>query len=270
MSPGSLTHSLRIEPAGTRTLWADRAGPWLVALAHYPAGNGLRWHAHEHASFHLTVRGASRERYWKVDRGKLSGTAQYYAPGVGHETEFGPGGAVVLHAVSDASATAGADVLAEPDPRPMLAALRALSAGDAPSLLEIESACAELSASLVGGARSEGATPAWALRVRQRLFEAPGDLPTLGELALEAGVHPAHLARTFRERFGRTVGSFARVRRLQIAADALVTTDTPIAAVALDAGFCDQSHFGRAFASHYGTTPARFRAGIRRHSMIRF
>ncbi|MEO0630940.1 MAG: AraC family transcriptional regulator [Planctomycetota bacterium] len=268
MPPGSLTSTLRIEPAGTRVLWADRAGPWLIALAHYPAGNGLRWHAHEHASFHLTVRGTSNERYWKVDRGKLAGTAQFYAPGVGHETEFGPGGAVVLHAVCDPNDVAQADVLAEPDPRPMLSVLRALGRGDDASLVEVESACAALGESLIGGARSETETPAWALAVRQRLFEVPDDLPSLARLAADTGVHPAHLARTFRERFGRTIGSFARLRRLQLAADALLTTDLPIASIALDAGFCDQSHFGRAFAAHYGETPARFRAGVRRHTLL--
>ncbi|MEL6499465.1 MAG: AraC family transcriptional regulator [Planctomycetota bacterium] len=268
MRPGSLTTTLRIEPAGTRVLWADRAGPWLVVLAEYPAGNGLRWHAHEHASFHLTVRGASDERYWRVSRGKLAGTSQFYAPGVGHETTFGPGGAVVLHAVCDPAVVDGAAVLAEPDPRPLLSVLRALGRGDSAALLDIESCCAELSGSLIGGARGDAGSPRWALRLRERLFESPDDVPPLGVLAQEAGVHPAHLARTFRERFGRTIGSFARVRRLQIAADALVTGDTPISMIAFNAGFCDQSHFGRAFAAHYGTTPARFRAEIRREPVI--
>ncbi|MEL6795329.1 MAG: AraC family transcriptional regulator [Planctomycetota bacterium] len=268
MRPGSLTTTFRIEPAGTRVLWADRVGPWLVVLADYPAGNGLRWHAHGHASFHLTVRGASDERYWKIDRGKLAGTSQFYAPGVGHETTFGPGGAVVLHAACDPAVVDGAGVLAEPDPKPMLGVLRALGRGDDAASLEVESACAALAESVAGGARAERATPRWALDVYRRLFEAPDDLPTLASLATEAGVHPAHLARTFRASFGRTIGSFARVRRLQIAADALVTGDTPISMIAYDAGFCDQSHFGRAFAAHYGTTPARFRAEIRRGPVI--
>ncbi|MEO1585027.1 MAG: AraC family transcriptional regulator [Planctomycetota bacterium] len=263
MRHGSLTRTLVIDPPGTRVLWAERVGPWLVAVAHYPPGDGLRWHAHEHASFHLTVGGASRERYWSVERAKLAGTAQYYAPGVGHETSFGPRGATVLHAVCDAERTRAAGVLDEPDPRPMLDAWRAIGRGDAASLLEIEDACEALSTSVGRESAAESTTPGWALRVRQRLFESPEALPTLAELARDAGVHPAHLARTFRDRFRTTVGAFARGRRLQIAADALVTTDRPIASIAIEAGFCDQSHFGRVFGRRYGTTPARFRAELR-------
>jgi AraC family transcriptional regulator len=34
----------------------------------------------------------------------------------------------------------------------------------------------------------------------------------------------------------------------------------PLAFLAVEAGFCDQSHFTRAFKRQFGVTPARFRA----------
>ncbi|TML09662.1 MAG: helix-turn-helix transcriptional regulator [Actinobacteria bacterium] len=37
-------------------------------------------------------------------------------------------------------------------------------------------------------------------------------------------------------------------------------TYLPLAVLAVEAGFCDQSHFTRAFRRLYGVTPARFRA----------
>ncbi len=40
MQTGSLTDSVVLDPPGTRTLWADRAGDWLVVLAQYAPGEG--------------------------------------------------------------------------------------------------------------------------------------------------------------------------------------------------------------------------------------
>jgi AraC family transcriptional regulator len=48
-------------------------------------------------------------------------------------------------------------------------------------------------------------------------------------------------------------GPFAR------AAAQIAQTDVPIARIAVDAGFADQSHFTRMFKRYVGTTPARYR-----------
>ena len=265
MRTGSLTHAVHLDPPGTRTLWADRAGDWLVVLAHYPPGKGLGWHAHELASFHLTMAGTSRERYWKFDRGKLAGTAQFYGSGVGHATRFGPDGATVLHINKPSGEPLRADAMAEPDPGPMLAIVRELASGDSASLVSIEEWCAVLEASVSQHARvSETDWPSWLVRVRQRLFDDPAEGLTVREIAADEGLNLSHVARTFRERLGVTVGEYLRVRRLQIAADALLTSEKPIASIAVDAGFCDQSHFGRAFAARYGTTPALLRRDLGR------
>jgi len=72
-------------------------------------------------------------------------------------------------------------------------------------------------------------------------------------------VHPAYLARTFRSHFGTPLGSYARRLRLTWAASQLSSTDDPIARIALEAGFFDQSHFTRAFRQSYGMTPLAYR-----------
>lgn len=263
MRTGSKTRDVNLDPPGTRTLWADRAGDWLVALAQYPPGEGLGWHSHSFASFHLTLRGTSEEDYWKVNRGKLAGTAQYYGQGVEHRTRFGPGGALVLHAIRPSGEVVRADPLAEPDPRPMLSIMREILAGDSASLASIESWCLEMESSIAGRLPSETEWPGWLVRVRQRLFDDPAEGLTVRDIALEESLNPSHLARTFRRRLGVTVGEYLRIRRLQIAADALLTTDRPLAAIALGAGYCDQSHFGRAFMARYGSSPAAVRKELR-------
>ena len=73
-------------------------------------------------------------------------------------------------------------------------------------------------------------------------------------------MHPAHLARVFRAHHGVSVGEYARRLRLAWAAGELARTDTPLAVIASQAGFADQSHFTRLFRQHLGITPARYRA----------
>lgn len=89
-------------------------------------------------------------------------------------------------------------------------------------------------------------------RFRQRIDRA--------ELAAVASVHPVHLARTFRARHRMTIAEYVRGLRLDWAATRLVTTDLPIAEIAQQAGFTDQSHLTRTFSARYGATPARYRA----------
>ena len=83
---------------------------------------------------------------------------------------------------------------------------------------------------------------------------------TLADLAREAGVHPAHLARVFRKEYGCSLGRFLLDRRLEWAANRLARSDAPISRIALEAGFADQSHFTRRFRIYAGLTPRRFRA----------
>ena len=75
-------------------------------------------------------------------------------------------------------------------------------------------------------------------------------------------MHPAHLARRFRARFGESVGSYARNARLDWAA-ARLRSDAPLARIACEAGFADQSHFTRAFGRRFGVAPGRYRTALR-------
>jgi AraC family transcriptional regulator len=82
---------------------------------------------------------------------------------------------------------------------------------------------------------------------------------TLAGAAAAGGVHPAHLAREFRVHYRTSVGSYVRGLRLAWAAQRLAGTNDPIADIAVEAGFADQSHFTRAFRSYSGLTPRAFR-----------
>jgi AraC family transcriptional regulator len=85
----------------------------------------------------------------------------------------------------------------------------------------------------------------------------------LGDLAAAAGVHPAHLARTFRRCYGCTVGDYVRNLRTERARQELRTSDRPLAELALALGYADQSHFATAFRRQTGMTPGAFRQAFR-------
>src|SRR6185312_13324665 len=84
-----------------------------------------------------------------------------------------------------------------------------------------------------------GRPPLWLARAQELLrvrFVAP---PSLVELAGEVGVHPVHLARTFRSHIGCTVGDYVRQLRVEYACQRLTASDAPLVDIAMDAGFAD-------------------------------
>ncbi|SCC91752.1 Transcriptional regulator, AraC family [Thiomonas sp. X19] len=95
----------------------------------------------------------------------------------------------------------------------------------------------------------------------------PGIAAALAILPTFASVHAAVAAsgmshRQFIERFRESVGiapkACLRVLRLHAAARALREGGTPLAAVAADAGFSDQSHLTREFVELTGLTPLAY------------
>ncbi len=95
--------------------------------------------------------------------------------------------------------------------------------------------------------------------VVERIRRAPGEPHRVSTLAREAGMSARQLQRRFGESFGVGVKEFILRARIQAAAEALRSTSAPIAEVALDSGFYDQSAFTRQFRRRTGLTPQRYR-----------
>lgn len=102
--------------------------------------------------------------------------------------------------------------------------------------------------------------PAWLLQARDLLHGRFNDPLNLVEIAHLVGVHPTHLARSFKKHYRTTVGEYLRSLRLDWATRRLSETEDSITEIALAAGFYDQSHFSHLFKQHTGLTPAEFRA----------
>jgi AraC family transcriptional regulator len=105
----------------------------------------------------------------------------------------------------------------------------------------------------------EASTPQWFRRVKERLHEDFREPLRMRDLARDAGVHPVHLARVFRKLENRTPGDYQQRLQVRAACELLRNPEWPLAVIAAECGFADQSHFTRVFCRLAGTTPARFR-----------
>lgn len=107
--------------------------------------------------------------------------------------------------------------------------------------------------------RQQAGPPPWLLRVREQIEAEFAQSQSLRDYARQAGVHPVRLAESYRRYYRSSVGEHIRSLRLRHAMEALRERRTPIARIAQDAGFSDQSHLSRALKRHTGLTPSQFR-----------
>jgi AraC family transcriptional regulator len=136
---------------------------------------------------------------------------------------------------------------------------------DSAARLAIEGLALEVLAEAVrqSSTRLARTTPVWLKQAREMIVEHFPQTLTLVQIAAQVGVHPVHLATTFRQTYGVTVGEYVRKLRIEHACAELKGT-IPLAAIALQAGFADQSHFSKVFKAYVGTTPARYRRNCSR------
>jgi len=201
-------------------------------------------------------------------------------PGTTHRDRFAGGGRFVSIALAARawSHLAGDEKLPRDaiclSGKALVAAYRAwqeLEAWDGCSALAVETEChALLAAAATDGRLREDAAPARLARAVQRLLDDALTVPGVAELALIAGIHPVHFARLFRRHYGRSPATVLRRRRLELAVAMLLDRREPLAAVAADCGFVDQSHLHRSFVRAFGLTPRAFRGlGSRRGAVAR-
>jgi AraC-like DNA-binding protein len=105
----------------------------------------------------------------------------------------------------------------------------------------------------------------WFRRVLDRLECAVSEPVSVSGIARDVDIHPVHLARVFRARFGRTIAQHVRERRVLAAWRAMEADTAPLAAISARFGFADQAHMTRAFSKVLGLAPGRLkRLGIQR------
>jgi AraC family transcriptional regulator len=244
---------------GTSRRASLSVGRFRVSEVVFPPNRRLPWHAHPVGCIAIVADGVVHKRFARFEAGAEPGAMITMPAEELHEDRFGRAGAVIV--VVELRAFDG-DVTCEPHPEAALLALRIrreLAEPDVFTPVAVEGLALELTA-LAGRNRFPAPAERWVERARDLLLERFRESVRPSEIADELGVHPAHLARVFRARYGESLGEFTRRLRLQWAAQELAAGDAALAVLAVEAGFCDQSHFTRAFGRQYGVTPARFRA----------
>jgi AraC-like DNA-binding protein len=110
----------------------------------------------------------------------------------------------------------------------------------------------------------ERGVPGWVATVKELLHAGTGNI-TLGEIALETGIHAAHLSKEFPRYFNMGFGEYIRTRRVGRAAELLTDETLSLTAIAYQCGFADQSHFTRCFKAIYGMPPVQYRKKAGKH-----
>lgn len=82
---------------------------------------------------------------------------------------------------------------------------------------------------------------------------------TVPELAAMAGLSPSHFSALFRRSVGTSVKDYLKHLRSARARELLITTESPIAEIALTVGYDDALYFSRQFRSINGVSPSEFR-----------
>lgn len=259
-----------------RTLRRRSVGELTLADVVYPAGAQLERHSHERAYFCLIRRGSYVETYGRRTRVCKPMTLAFHPPGEAHAETFAGCPVASFNVEIGTEWLYRANELTGLLDQPAefqgggVAALglrlfREFRREDSDSALLIESLATEILAAAAGlNLKADSAAePRWLVNAREFLDVRFREPLTLRIIAREAGVHPVYFASAFR-RFQRcSVGEYLRRRRLECARRKLGDFELPVAEIALEAGFADQSHLTRTFKRFTGQTPGEYRTFLR-------
>jgi len=240
-----------------------------LTLASGPVPPHTRFRGHEHEGVHLccVTRGAFIEAESGGSVHVAAGTVRL-SSSARHDLDFAPDGAgcVVLHLDAGAAAALGAlpsrpRFLTDDWLRGLIAQLgSAAGRGGRGGDLELDGIVTELLAQVSRrqGRPASGGPPSWLRLAREMVLDADPAACSLAEVACAVGVHRVHLARAFRDHYGEPIGRLGRRVRLQRALR-LLDEGLPLARVAAEAGYADQSHLTRDVTRRFGVPPARLR-----------
>lgn len=242
-----------------------------VAETVYSPALELHRHQHERANLCLVLAGALTERAGRTERTCETGALIVKPCGEAHSDRFLAAGARCLNV------TVGHAPLARiREVTPFLSELRfeadaallalgrrlvaELRTADDLSPLAVEGLVLELvTQTLRAGGRRRASAPEWLDEARDWLHDHFRESVGLSALAAAVGRHPAHVAQHFRARFGASIGEYLRGLRVEHVARRLAESREPLASLALEAGFADQSHMCRVFKDRIGLTPTAYR-----------
>jgi AraC family transcriptional regulator len=250
------------------TLRHKQPGAFRVVEKTFKADASLSRHEHKTAYVSFLLAGSYSETYYQGERICSSGTVIWHPKTEAHADRFHSCGGHLL------DLEIGADWLGEAEQELKLVSSARIFQGGLPYLLglriyrqlsadscEIEDAATELLSFFFAGPLDRR-RPAWFDRALEICGEIHEERLSLAKLAICLGVHPVHVARSFRRFMGCTFGDHLAEIRIRKACELLRNSNRPIVDVAHDSGYADQAHMCRALKRSTGLTPSDFRTTV--------
>jgi AraC family transcriptional regulator len=244
--------------------------------AAYAVGSQLPEHEHTSPFFTYVLGGDYMEQEGRLPRHCGRGAVIFHRPHETHTNIVGPHGTASLNVeiTEEAWRELTADVVPARDiiGRPLLgdtewmalAVWREFHRTDSASALGLDETVAMLCRAVrTSNARGVFEPHTRLDRCTEYLHASPTVTPRLAEVAHVAGVHPMHLSKLFRKRFGYSMGEFLRRQRIAWACEQLARDAGTISSIAARAGFSDHAHFTRTFRRIAGCTPSWYRQRLR-------
>jgi AraC family transcriptional regulator len=101
--------------------------------------------------------------------------------------------------------------------------------------------------------------PAWIRTVRDRIEDEYVSPPALHQIAIDVNREPTYVATAFKRHYGKTIGEYVRELRMWRARKLVASRMLPLAQIAQQTGFSDQSHFCRLFRKKFAVSPGKYR-----------
>jgi AraC-like DNA-binding protein len=113
--------------------------------------------------------------------------------------------------------------------------------------------------------RNRGGLTRWQIdRIARHVGSNIGSPIKATDLAALVRLSASHFFHAFKDSFAETPLAYVARRRMALAQQMMLTSDVPLAQIALACGLCDQSHFTRVFRRVIGTSPHAWR---RQHAL---
>lgn len=232
-----------------------------LTLTSHRAGDEIPPHRHANDYLCIVVNGGFGEVQSRDYVERQSGAIFTYRAGETHHDRFGPRGAMCVNLHFDASDQTIERIEGRCSTPLRLAAERLAFELAVQSTEEL--ALASLAAEILTetGLLDDAAADRgdWMRRIVEAICDEPRRRWTLRELAGIADRHPVHVAQAFRAKSGVSLGAFQRLRRLVSLSLTLRHGAEPLAMIASDFGYCDQSHMNSEFRAAFGASPGQYR-----------
>jgi len=128
----------------------------------------------------------------------------------------------------------------------------------------VEDACALLNASAEIERPKRRMLAEWQVRRAEKFIRANlGSRLRIDDVAQSVNLSTSYFSRAFKRTIGRSYSEYVTKARLDLAKRLLLTSESPIAEIALACGLADQSHLTRLFSRTEGLPPRAWRRMLR-------